>query len=238
MMWLAGRGFPKQRVHFYEEKIMFFEPLESRALLSASAVNATILADRLQIQNDLIQFKSDCIEYTNTLIADCAALQADDLKQDATLAPLFKTLHTDVANMQTQLKADNLAECSAVLKDQSVIVNEEEQILTDKGNPTKLKADKAALLTDRIQLQTDEITGLNTRLATRQADYTKLFADLSAITTAIGSDSGASAKLKADVTKFTDDRTDALNTIEGDIQKLITDRTKLVTDLTALQNQS
>src|ERR1700690_4169160 len=101
---------------------MFIESLESRALLSASAVDPQIVADRLQVQAALLAFKTDCVSYTAKLLTDCQALQADDVKQDAVLAPLFKMLHSDVNSMQLQLESDKLAESTAVLADQSVIV--------------------------------------------------------------------------------------------------------------------
>jgi hypothetical protein len=157
------------------------------------------------------------------------------VKQDTILAPLFKTLRTDVTNMQAQLAADRLAESNAVLADENVVVAEMNKIAADHGNATALKADHTALVSDRIKLQDDEIAGLNSRLATRQADYTTISADIGAIAAAVQNDAGASAQVKADVAKFTTDRTNALNAFEGDLQKLIADRGKLVTDLTALQ---
>jgi hypothetical protein len=214
---------------------MFIESLESRTLFSVSAVNPQIEADRLAVKAALLAFKADCVSYTAKLLADCQALQADDVKQDAVLAPLFKTLRTDVQAMQTQLKSDNLAEAGAVLADQSVIVAEKEQILKDQGNPTALAADRAQLLVDYVQLQNDEITGLNARLATRQGDYDQLSTDLSAIATAVETDPNASPKLQADVTTFVDDRTDALNDLTSDLQAIIVARTQLAADLTALE---
>jgi hypothetical protein len=216
---------------------MYFESLEMRALMSVSAVSTQVLADRLVIQQDLLNLQSDCVEYTQKLLADVQALQAADLKQDATLAPLFKTFRTDVQTMQQQLKSDNLAESSAVLNDQSVIVTEKLQILADQGNPTKLKADKAQLVGDFIQLENDEIAGLNGRLATRQTDYVTLQADLGAIATALAGDTNASPQLVAAVQQFNADRTDALNDIEGDLAALVGARAQLVIDLTALQSQ-
>jgi hypothetical protein len=215
---------------------MFIESLESRTLFAASAVSSAVAADRLQIQADLTKFKSDIAAQCAILWADCSALQADDVKQDAVLAPLFKTLHSDVTAMQTQLAADCLAECTAVLNDQSVILAVDAKILADKGNASALKTDHVTLLTDQIKLQADEITGLNARLSTRQTDYTQISADLTAIFNAVGNDVGATAKVKADVQKFVTDRTNSLNVFEGALQNLITDRTKLVADLTAMQN--
>jgi len=216
---------------------MFVEMLEVRALMSVSPVDSQVAADRAQIKTDLQKFESDCTAVTTTLQADIQALAAADLKQDKTLAPLFKTFHSDVNSMLSQLKADNLAEGSAVTKDQAVIVAELEKIAADQGNKKALEADYIVLRADRIQLQNDEIAGLDSRLSTRQTDYNTLFNDLNKITSALASDTGASAALKADVNRFLGDRTRALDTLDGDLNKLVADRTKLVTDLTAEQNQ-
>ena len=214
---------------------MFTETLESRTLMSASPINTQIAADRLQVRADLLRFKADALSDTAVIMTDVAALKVDGLKNDATLVPLFKQLHTDLVQMWTQLRIDRLTEAGNVLKDQSVIVTELVHLLKDRGNPTAVTADKAVLLTDRIQLQNDEITGLNTRLTTRQNAYNKIFADLDQITTGVADDNNASPALVAEAQKFAVDRTNCLNTMSADLTKLIADRTQLVTDLTAMQ---
>jgi hypothetical protein len=103
----------------------------------------------------------------------------------------------------------------------------------ETDGPNKHKADKAVLVQDQIQLQNDEIAGLNSRLKTRKDDYTTLFNDLSAIVTALGSDTNASPALQAAVTQFTTDRTNSLNTLATDLQTIINDRTTLVSALQA-----
>jgi hypothetical protein len=212
---------------------MFFESLETRALMSVSAVSLGVEEARLVVQQDLLNLKADCIQYTNTLLQDCQALQAADLKQDKVLVPLFKQLRSDVKSMQSQLKSDRLTECEAVLKDESAILLVKESILADQGNPTEEKADHIQLVTDQIQLQNDEIAGLNTRIATREADYGTLFDDLANIATALGTDTGASPALVEAVTKFDADRGDALTDILGDLQALQGARTSLAVALTA-----
>jgi hypothetical protein len=216
---------------------MFCEALESRTLLSVSALNPTIKADQLQIRSDLLKFKSDLAAGTAIIITDCAAMKADGAFSDPTLHPLFKQFHMDVRSQNQALKLDRLNQSAASLLDQSHIVADIEKILQDKGNKTAEAADHAQLLTDRIALQTDDLTGLNNRLTTRQNDFTTISSDLSAIATAVESDSGASAQLMADVEKFVTDRTTFLNTITADINTLIADRTKFMNDLQALQSQ-
>jgi hypothetical protein len=215
---------------------MFTETLESRTLMSVSPISTQVAADRLQVRADLLQFRSDILHNTVTIMTDVQALKADGLKNDPTFLPLFKQFRTDIQHMRNQLLVDRLTEASNVLHDQSLIVTELRQILLDHGNSTTVTADRAQLLTDRIQLQNDEITGLTTRITTRQTDYNTIFADLDAISTAVAGDTTASPALLAEVQKFTTDRTDTLNTMTTDLQKLITDRTQLVTDLTALQS--
>jgi hypothetical protein len=217
---------------------MFIEVLESRTLLSASAIDPQVKADRLQIKADLLKFESDIAGGTATILMDCMALKADGIYQDATLRPLFKTLRTDVRSMNSQLKLDRLNQSSAALLDQSHIVTDLENILLDKGNKSEETANKAQLLSDRIALQNADVTGLNNRLATRQADVTQISNDLQAIVTAAQGDTGASAQLLADIQTFVTDKNTFLATISADITTLINDRNQLITDLTALQSQT
>ena len=212
---------------------MMFENLESRVLMSAvSTVTAQVAEDRLQVKIDLAKFAQDAIEGGQTLIADCKALQADGVQSDPTLAPLLSQLHVDVKAMQTQLKADNLAESEAVSNDMSIICAQKEKILSDTTHAEKL-ADKAVLVQDQINLQNDMITGLNSRLTTREQDYTTISDDISNLATALQSDTSASPQLVTDMTKFLNDRTTLLGTMEADINTVITDRTALVSALEA-----
>ena len=87
------------------------------------------------------------------------------------------------------LYADNLTEKANVLNDESIIVKELIQILKDKhSNPGNVSADQQQLLADRVQLQTDEIAGLNLRIATREKYFTTLSNDLTNLVTAAESD--------------------------------------------------
>lgn len=110
------------------------------------------------------------------------------------------------------------------------------KLLADKGNKTAVAADRTQLRADRIKLQQDMIAGLNVRLTTRENAYAGIFADAQAIATAVQNDPGTSPQLITDVQKWASDKTTKLNTMKADIQKLIADRQKLVTDLTALQS--
>ena len=212
---------------------MLFESLESRSLMSASAFSAQVTIDQLNIRAALLKFRSDAVASTATLLADCSALQAADLKGDATLAPLFKAFRKEVKSMRHTLDIDRLNESSAVLKDESVVDAELAQYAADSGNPTARAADRQQLRKDRIQLQDDEIAGLNARLATRQAEQTALTADLNAITAAIGTDKNAGAALQSAVNTFVSDRSAALAEFQTDLSAIITARTKLVADLNA-----
>jgi hypothetical protein len=212
---------------------MFLESLESRSLMSASPFSTTVEIDRLDVRAALLKFRYDAVTSTATLIADCSALQAADLKNDALLAPLFTALHKEVKAMRHTLDIDRLDESAAVLKDESVIDSELAQYVSDEGNEAARTADRLQLKKDRIQLQDDEIAGLNARLATRESEQTALTADLNSITATLGTDTGASAALQAAVNTFVTDRAASLGTFETDLQSIITARTKLVTDLTA-----
>ena len=214
---------------------MFMERLETRRLMCSTAINTTIVADRAAVFGALSQFETDIANGITTLNADCKALKADDVGGDATLAPLIKQFHTDANAMDRQLAADVLVEKQNVLNDQKTIVGELLQFVADKGNPTARAADKAALLTDRVQLENDEIAGLNSRINTRKTDYTELGIDLEAIQTALGNDTNASTQLTADVNQFVNDRINIFQTLFSDLTTIKDDRTKLATDLTALE---
>jgi len=212
---------------------MYLESLESRSLMSVSPFSTTVEIDRLNIRAALLKFRYDAVTSTATLIADCSALQAADLKNDALLAPLFTALHKEVKAMRHTLDIDRLDESAAVLKDESVIDSELAQYLSDEGNEAARTADRIQLKKDRIQLQDDEIIGLNARLATRESEQTALTADLDAITATLGTDTSASPALQAAVNTFVTDRAASLGLFETDLQSIITARTQLVTDLTA-----
>jgi hypothetical protein len=215
---------------------MFIESLENRTLMSSTAVSSQVTMDRLQIREDLLQFRTDIVAGELTMISDVKALKADDVGQDATLVPLFKTLHSDVKTMQAALLTERLGEKANVLADESAIVTEQIKFIEDKGNPTARAADRAQLLSEHIELQNDEIAGLDARIATRTADETTITNDLNAIATAVDSDSGASAQVMADVNKFTTDRAALLTTLTADLNKIATDRAQLVTDLIAIKD--
>jgi hypothetical protein len=215
---------------------MLFESLEGRMLMSASAINPTITADRLAVKADLLKFRLDIVETQITTQADIKILKADGLKNDAALLTAFKAFQTDVKTMHQQLFSDNLNEKANVLGDQLLIVEEKIQILKDKGNATALAAGKQALLADRVKLQTDEIAGLNSRITTRQTFVTTLTNDLSALVTAAESDPNASPQLQTDIQKFSSDRSTQLGTLTTDLQTITAARTQLASDLTALEN--
>jgi hypothetical protein len=215
---------------------MFLEPLESRLLMSVSPVSLQVTLDRAQVTADLVKFRADAAGCDVTLLADCQALKVAGLGNNATMLSLFTTLHTDVTNMQTQLAADRLAQSVAVLQAQANVSTDLEKIIIDRGNTTKLTADRSQLLQDRVAVQQADINGLNTRIATRQADYTTISADLQAISTAVSVDAGVSHKLTLAVQKFNLDRTTKLATMMTDLTKVQTDRTTLSNDLVKLES--
>lgn len=214
-----------------------FEALESRTLLSASIspFTAAIAADRVKIGIDLLQLRVDIAAGCTALLTESAALKADGLAANPTLAPLFKTLQTDATTWQLKLASDRLDEASNVVADEQAVVQVQLKMLADKGNPTAIAADKTQLKTDRIQMQTDMVAGLNQRLADRQSFQTQLFADCTAISNALGT-AGISTQLAADITAWITSRENLLTTITSDLTTLLADRQQLITDLTASEN--
>ena len=211
------------------------ELLETRTLMSAAGkvFDTAVAEDRLAVRADLLKFRADLASSSATLLTDTTAIRSNDAGQQATLAPLFTQLHTDVKTMTTTLREDRLNESAATLDDESVIAKALEQALVDRKNPTAEAADQAALHTDRVQLQTDFIAGLDSRIATRQADETTIFSDVGVILSTVQSDTSASPALVTAVDKFTTDRTARLTTIDADLQLLIAARTTLSADLAA-----
>jgi hypothetical protein len=213
--------------------IMLYESLESRTFLSASPVSTQVTIDRLQVKADLLQFRSDAAGGTATILADLQKLKADGLTKNPTLAPLFIKFRSDVKSMHQQLFMDRLNESAAVLHDDSIIVKELIQIIKDKGSATALAADHQTLVADRMQLQNDEIAGLNTRIATRQNDYNQLSTDLDNIVTAADADTSLTSSDLADVNTFAANRTTLLTTLMSDLQTIEQARTSLMSALAA-----
>ena len=209
-----------------------FETLESRTLMSASPLTAAVRADRLQLRADFLHLNADFYADAAKLLTDNRALRADHLSQNTALHPLVATLRADVTTFKFTLKADRLNESSAVLADEAVVVGELKQMFLDRKNPTALAADKTVLITDRAKVQSDMVAGLTQRLTDRQSEAAALFADTSAILTALPT-SGASAKLTADVSLWLGDKGASLTKITADLTKISADRTKLIADLTA-----
>jgi hypothetical protein len=214
------------------------ENLESRVLLSASSLvfNPTIKADRLVVRADLLKFRSDIFLTQAKLLADTQAIKHNVAKGDTSLVAPFATLHADVKAMRLALRGDRLAESVVTLGDELQIKLDQLQILKDRGNATALAADHAKLVTDRIKLQNDIVAGLDTRIATRQAELPTISADVDGIVTAANNDPNASADLKAAASKFGDDRTARLATLTADLQAIEAARAQLVADMTAAQN--
>jgi hypothetical protein len=220
---------------------MFYEALETRTLMSAdpnTAVNASVMTDRVKIHADLMRFRSDGLAFAADITSDVVSLEADGVQNDTTLMPLFTTLVHDVKSMRSSLKADLMTEASNVAKDEKVILAGVHQFKDDKGHHGEQKTDRSAIITARIQLQNDEVDGLSARVSTRESAYTKIFADFTAIGTAAATDTSASDQLKSDVQTFVTDATNGLNTMDSDLHRLINDRKQLVVDLTAIQSQT
>ena len=206
------------------------QPLESRTLMSATAA---VTADRAEVRADLFKFRADAFAGTATLVRDTVALRADGLAGATTVVPAVAQLRADVKAMDATLKGDRLTEGQAVLGDESTILLGLRQLRLDHGNATAEAADHAALKADRAKLETDEVAGLDSRIATRTAAQQTVFNDVSAIEAAAATDPNASASLKAAVAQFGDDRTAKLTTLSADLAKLSADRAQLAADLTA-----
>ena len=217
---------------------MNIESLESRTLLSASAINSQVAIDRLEVKADFLKFRADIAANSATLLGDAQTLKNDGLYKDPTLKPFFQALHKDVTGIHQQLLADNLNEKVNVLQDQILIVKEQIQILKDKasGNTAAVTADQALILQDRVKLQDDEIAGLNTRIQTRENDLSELSTAVSNLVTAVEADPSAAAQAAIpDVQKFATDRDNAFTTLTSDLDTLMVARTTLSNALMALE---
>jgi hypothetical protein len=209
------------------------ESLESRTLMSASPFSTAVAADRLQVKADFLKFRSDAAAASAKLLVDLSAMQGDHLAAATTVAPLVKQMRTDLKTAGHTLLLDRLNESAAALGDESAIVSVQRHILLDKKNPTAETADHAALMADRVKLQTDLIAGLNSRIATRQAGETTIFNDISAINEAATTDPHSTAKLQLDLGTLLADRSTKMQTVTADLVVLVQDRTQLSSDLAA-----
>jgi hypothetical protein len=215
---------------------MFIESLEGRTFLSASAINMQVKIDRLEVNAAFFQFRADLASKSAVLLGDLQTMKADGLKNDPTLLPLYKTFRSDVTKMHIALYADNLTEKVNVLNDQVVIVKELIQVLKDKhSNPANVSADQQLLLADRVQLQTDEIAGLNSRITTRKTYFMTLSDDLTNLATAAESDPNASPALQGAISQFSMDRSMTLTTLTDDLTAIMNARTTLAGALMALE---
>lgn len=216
------------------------EGLESRVFLSVTPApmlfNATVKSDRLMVKADLLKFRSDIFACDAKLLRDRIAIRKDLAKGDTSLDASFLTLQNDIKTMRSALRVDRLTESANALADESAIKLDIRQIIRDRGNATAEVADHAKLLTDRIQLQNDLIAGLDSRIATRQAELPTISNDVDAIVTAANADPNASAALKAAAQTFATDRTTCITTLTADLGVIATARTQLVADLTAAQS--
>jgi hypothetical protein len=229
---LRGRN-AKRATSFSSESPIHARGLAPKTDQAASAFSTQVLIDQLNVRAALLKFRYDIVTNTAAMLADCSSLQAADLKKDTILAPLFKAFRKEVKAMRHTLEIDRLTESSAVLTDEGVIVGELAKYASDAGNESARAADRIQLRKDRIQMQTDEIAGLNARLTTRETEETALTADLNAVTTALGTDTGASSGLVTVVNTFITDRTSSLALFQTDLKAIIAARTQLSADLTA-----
>lgn len=216
----------------------FTEALESRVLMSGNPMplSDAVMMDRTQIRLDLLKFKADIAADRVTLFSDLAAIKMHGGKNHPTLTPLLQKYRNDLKSMDTALRQDRLTEKQNVLNDMKMILADMKQVRSDQGNTEALIADRAKLLNDRIRMQSDMVAGLNSRIATRQAFSTLLIADDESIVNAINGDENASDELKADVVRWTTDRSAADTLRSSDLAKLVADRVQLVNDLTAMQS--
>jgi hypothetical protein len=211
----------------------FVEVLESRTLMSTSGLNASIAADQTAIHADLLKFRADCLNANATTVVNALAIKTNDPSDDTILTSLVNRLRSSTRRVDIEMVADRLTQGTTVVADESAIVEEQLQIVQDRGNTAEEAADKSQLVDDRIALRTAMISVLNARLTIREAAETTLATNSEAIVTAVGNDSNASTALKNAVTTFTTDRHADIAKVSSDIATLITARQKLVTDLNA-----
>jgi hypothetical protein len=213
--------------------IGFFEVLESRTLMSVTPFDSAVVIDRLHIQVDLLKLKTDVLSATLGLMSNTAKMKADGIAGATSIAPLITKLRTDDKAFRTTLLEDRLTEKANVLADESVVVKALVQIMKDKGNATAEAADHTALTADRVKLQTDMIAGLDQRITDRQAGFTTLVNDAKAIYSALPTAPDVSTKLATDIDNWLTAAGNKITTVTADLTKLMNDRQKLVTDLSA-----
>jgi hypothetical protein len=216
----------------------FIEAVESRVFLSAApiVISTAVKADQLTVRGQLLKFESDALLSEVKLINDTTAIKKSLTKGDTSLVTPFKNLRADSKSLGMALRADRLAQAANALADESTIKLDLLQILKDKNSGASLTADKAKLLSDRVKLQNDLVAGLDSRIATRQADEMTITNDTQAIVTAEEADPLATAALNTAVTTFQTDRNGRLATLTSDLQTVEAARTQLSNDLAAQES--
>lgn len=214
------------------------ETMESRTLMSAAPTlfSLTVKVDRLMVRADLLKFQVDSLTGSAKLLVDTQNIKKNLATGDTSLVAAFDQYRADNKALHLALREDRLAEAANALADESVIKLDILQILKDKGNATAETADHTKLMNDRVKLQNDLIAGLDSRIATRQADETTIANDTQAIVTAANNDPQATSALQAAVNSFATDRTTKLATLTSDLQAVEAARTQLVTDLASEQS--
>ena len=205
----------------------FVHALESRTLLSASALPATLVADGLAVAMDIKALHADLKAYGPTYKADVKALKADlkALPKSQQNVLLLNVLRADQNKCAATLRAD-FAHLMAV--DRPGL----HKLMADARQVFMHPADAAAkgtLAADITAFQSAAAAPVATFVADLSACIQTLATDVAALVTA----NPTATSLATDLQKTQVDVAGAVAVVQKDMSKVQTDLSKLVTDLTA-----
>ena len=199
------------------------QPLESRILLSASSTQ--IVADELKIVSDANSARTDVLHFAPILVADAKSVAADlkSLSNTAQNRTLGAKLKTDATQAFAHLKSEVLAiiHTGGPVAKKAVIDG-----LAVFANPSSVAA-RARLSADLKHLQSVTSGTIAKFLSDAGSARTAILGDLNAITAA----NPTGTTLATDVSKASIDTTAALGAATTDVQTLQGDVNTLITDL-------
>ena len=202
------------------------ETLESRTLLSVSP--ATLSQDQVKLQTDMAAYAADTQNCKSLIAKDKAQVNADSLSGRKHVAALQAQLQKDQTTRKSTLQLDRGNRKTAVAGDNAVIVRDNVTIRVDKNNPTQLAIDKQKLMSDKVQLESDQVKFGTILLNDDANTQSIILADQQAIVTARATlDNPA---LEQDEKTLLIDQQSCLATLAADQIKILNDQLKIVQD--------
>ena len=215
----------------------FIEGLEARTFLSVTPApvlfDKAVLKDRAVVHAKLVKFRTDFVVGAVRLYGDYLAIKHNTAAGDTTLVSLFQTLNTEVAAARSQLLSDHLTDSATVKADEKAVTTDIALVRKDAKDATAEAAAETALTAARVQLATDLIAAVNTRVGVRSSLAQTVQTAGEAVGQAASADTLGDARFKAAAAKFSTDGSAWLGKLTADVTTINADITQLNADLAA-----